>query len=231
MTPPRPAPTTAVLFDFDGTLADTVDLIVASYEYALTAPGAVASQVFPHASLPPATTIRSWIGRPLRETLEDVRPGEGDALVERYREHNLDAHDRLIRRVEGTAGLVRDLVDAGVPVGVVSSKRAGLVRRGMSATGIPDLEVVVGLEETTRHKPHPEPLLEGARRLGVEAASCAYVGDAVVDVQAAVAAGMRPVAVTWGAGTAADLRAAGPDRLVDDVPALRHALGLPPGRA
>lgn len=205
----------AVLFDFDGTLADTVPLIVASYQHALAEvdPGGV-----------PETTIRPWIGRALRDTLEERHPGRGDELVDRYRAHNLEHHDTLIRPVPGAAGLVTALQRSHVPVGVVSSKRAELVRQGMHLTELPEVEHVVGLEETSAHKPDPAPLLEGARRLGMEPGSCAYVGDAVVDVLAARAAGMPSVAVTWGAGEPTDLRRAGAHHVVDSVDELRTLL-------
>lgn len=206
---------TAVLFDFDGTLADTVPLIVASYRHALTAPDRPAPQ---------EAVIRSWIGRPLLETLEGHRPGEGVDLVDRYREHNLAHHDTLIAPVPGAAELLVELLERQVPVGVVSSKRADTVRQGMRVTELPHLDVVVGLLETSAHKPDPEPLREGARRLRVDPADCVYVGDAVVDVLAAHAAGMAAVAVTWGAGEEADLRALDPDVVVSDVTALRTAL-------
>ena len=205
----------AVLFDFDGTLADTVPLILASYRHALTAPDRV---------VPDETALRSWIGRPLLETLETHRPGEGSVLVDRYREHNLAHHDHLIATVPGADALVTELLDLGVPVGVVSSKRADMVRQGMQVTELPHVDVVVGLLETTAHKPDPEPLLEGARRLGVDPADCIYVGDAVVDVQAARAAGMAAVAVTWGAGEEEMLRAMDPEAVVRDIAELRTAL-------
>lgn len=209
----------AVLFDFDGTLADTIPLIVASYRHALTAPDRPAPT-----ETPTDGEIRSWIGRPLLETLETHRPGEGALLVDRYREHNLAHHDTLIAVVPGAADLVTELLDRQLPLGIVSSKRADTVRQGMRVTELPHVDVVVGLLETTAHKPDPAPLLEGARRLGVDPADCVYVGDAVVDVQAARAAGMAAIAVTWGAGEETALRAEAPDALVHDIPGLREAL-------
>ena len=215
-----------ILLDFDGTLADTIPLIVASYRHALGGndAGSADTSGSPGVGVPDETTIRRWIGRALRETLEEVRPGEGDALVQRYREHNLAHHDDLIEPVPGAGELVEALQAAGRSVAVVSSKRAELVRRGMRLTGVPEVEVVVGLEETSRHKPDPGPLLEGARRLGLDPSRCVYVGDAVVDVQAARAAGMGAVAVTWGAGSVDDLEAAGPDALARDADDLRRLL-------
>lgn len=206
-----------VLFDFDGTLADTLALILASYRHTL-------------ADLEPDLTdeeIRTWIGRTLIDTLESRHPGRGEDLVVRYRTHNLEHHDRLLEPVAGLDTLLADLLASGVAVGVVSSKQGRTVRRGMRVAGLPDVEVVVGLQDTTEHKPSPAPLLEGARRLGVGPAEvspqrCVYVGDAWVDVAAARAAGMASIGVTWGAGSREELADA--DQLVADVEQLRAVL-------
>jgi pyrophosphatase PpaX len=208
-----------VLFDFDGTLADTLALILASYRHTL-------ADLEPHVS---DQEIRSWIGRTLVDTLESRHPGRGEALVARYRAHNLAHHDDLLEPVPGLDLLLSDLLAVGTAVAVVSSKLGETVRRGMAVAGLPEVEVVVGLGETMEHKPHPAPLLEGARRLGVapeevSAETCVYVGDAWVDVAAARAAGMASVAVTWGAGSPEELAEA--DHLVTDVARLR-ALLLP----
>lgn len=205
-------PWEAVLFDFDGTLADTVPLIVESYRHTLA-----------HLEEPlDEPEVRSWIGRTLIDVFEERHPGRGEDLVSRYREHNLAHHDMLIRTVDGAAELLEELAAHGIPVAVVSSKGSQTVRRGMRVTGLREVEHVVGMEDTSVHKPHPEPLLVGAERLGADPARCVYVGDALVDVLAARAAGMASVAVTWGAGTRDALVAA--DHVVDDGAALREIL-------
>ena len=214
MTPRWPV----VLFDFDGTLADTIPLIVASYHHAL---GAVLGQAAPE------DEVRSWIGRPLQPVLEERYPGRGAELTEVYRAWNLANHDELIRVVAGMTELLDDLHSAGARTGVVSSKRAETVRLGLRAVGLAGrIDVVAGQDEVTHHKPHPEPLMYAARQLRVSAADCVYVGDATVDVVAALAAGMGAVAVTWGAGERAPLEAAAPAAVVDDVAGL-HSVLLP----
>ncbi len=203
-----------VLFDFDGTLADTIPLILASF----------------HATLPtPATDaeIRSWIGRPLVVMMEDRHPGRGDELTAAYRQWNLANHDALIRPVPGIEGVLDDLHAAGVRTAVVSSKLGETVWLGLKAVGLDGhVDTVIGQEATSSHKPDPEPLLLAATRLGVPARECAYVGDATVDMIAAGAAGMTAIGVTWGAGEAADLVAAGANQVVDDPATLRLALGI-----
>lgn len=196
-----------VLFDFDGTLADTIPLIVASFQHTIAhVLGEQVSEI----------EARSWIGRTLVDTFGERNPDHADLLVTTYREWNLAHHDELIRAVDGIPEVLDALVANGSRVGVVSSKSEQTVRRGLEAVGLRhDFAVLVGLEATSLHKPHPDPLLHAAEVLAVDPTACAYVGDAVVDVRAARAAGMRAVGVTWGAGTHEELRAAGPAALAD----------------
>ncbi len=205
-----------VLFDFDGTLADTIPLIVDSYRHTLAAAG-----------LPPVddVEVRSWIGRPLQPVFEQRYPGRGDELTQTYREWNLAHHDELIRPVAGIAQLLDQLRDNGVRLGVVSSKRTETVEQGLAAVGLDTaIRVLAGMDDTADHKPDPAPLLHAAARLGVPPSDCVYVGDADVDLLAARAAGMASVAVTWGAGDPAVLRGLRPDAVVDNTPRLREVL-------
>ncbi|WP_249138480.1 HAD family hydrolase [Phycicoccus avicenniae] len=211
-TPFRPV----VLFDLDGTLVDTIPLIVASYRHAFfTVLGEEVDEA----------RARAWIGRPLLEALLEESPEHGHALDAEYRRWNLANTERLIRRVDGVPRLLADLAAAGVRTAVVTSKRRETAALALAAAGIEDaVEVVAGLEDTARHKPAPDPLLHGAAALGVDTSECVYVGDAVVDLRAARAAGCAAVAVTWGAGDRAALVEEAPDAVVDDVTALAAAL-------
>ena len=198
-----------VLFDLDGTLADTIPLIVASYQHAFRS---VLGEEVDEAR------ARAWIGRPLLAALVEERPDHGHELDRVYREWNLANTSRLIRRYDGIPELLALLADAGVRTAVATSKRRGTARLALEAVGIDGaVDVVAALEDTTLHKPAADPLLHAAATLGVDPGDCVYVGDATVDVLAARAAGMSSVAVTWGAGERQALLAAGPDALVDTV--------------
>ncbi|WP_230209345.1 HAD family hydrolase [Nostocoides sp. HKS02] len=169
--------------------------------------------------------VRSWIGRPLQPVLEERYPGRGAHLTDVYRAWNLANHDDLILEVEGMPALLDAVHAGGARTGVVSSKKAETVRLGLRAVQLDTrIDVIAGQEHTDRHKPDPAPLLYAAQQLGVAPRDCVYIGDAVVDVQAARAAGMGAVAVTWGAGETASLEAAEPDALVGDVAELRAIL-------
>jgi pyrophosphatase PpaX len=207
-----------VLFDLDGTLADTIGLIVASYNHAFRA---VLDTERDEAE------IRSWIGRPLIESFAEVSPEHAEELDRVYREWNIANTERLLRVYDGVAELLRDLTAAGVRTGVVTSKRRQTALMALRGVGLEGrLPLLATLEDTERHKPLPDPLLHAVTVLGVQPPSCVYVGDAVVDVEAARAAGLGAIAVTWGAGLASDLDAAAPDALAHSVGDLRVALGL-----
>ncbi|WP_141786195.1 HAD family hydrolase [Ornithinicoccus hortensis] len=210
-----------VLFDFDGTLGDTIPLIINSFHHTLHEVLGISS---------PEAEIRSWIGRSLRAVFAERYPERADELITTYRHWNLANHDDQIRQVDGMADLLTDLDAAGVRAGVVSSKGEDTVHLGLRALGLEGaLPVLAALEHTARHKPDPAPLAYAVDRLGVDPADCVYVGDAVVDLQAAAAAGMDGIGVTWGAGESAALRAEPHVEVVADTRALRAV--LLPGRA
>ncbi len=219
-----PAPThprwPAVLFDLDGTLVDTIGLILASYDHAVTS-------VLGADARPSDAEARGWIGRPLLPVFEERYPEHAVALEEAYRTWNLANTARLIRRYPGIEDTVRALLDAQVRIGVVTSKRTEPATLALDHAGLDGLvDLVATMESTDRHKPDAAPLLHGATRLSTPPERCVYVGDAVVDIEAARAAGMLSIAVTWGAQDRASLLAAGPDHLVDTTGELT-ALLLP----
>lgn len=198
-----------VLFDLDGTLADTIPLIVASYQHAFRT---VLGEEIDEAR------ARAWIGRPLLPALLEESPEHGHSLDLTYREWNLANTARLIQRYDGVPEMLEALASAGVRMAVATSKRRQTARLALEGVGIDHLiEVAAALEDTTRHKPEPDPLLHAAASLGSQPCDCVYVGDATVDVLAARAAGMAAIAVGWGAADREALAATGPDALVDTV--------------
>ena len=205
-----------VVFDLDGTLVDTISLIVASYQHAFTT---VLDREEDEA------VIRSWIGQPLIRGFRSVSPEHADELFSTYIAWNRANTERLIKRYAGVTELLADLTTAGVRIAAATSKLREPAEMAVVLTGLDAyLDTLVTLEDTTEHKPLPEPLLLAVERLGADPAHAAYVGDAVVDLQAARNAGMAAVGVTWGAGLRTDMAAAEPDVLADTVAELRAAL-------
>jgi pyrophosphatase PpaX len=194
---------TAVLFDFDGTLGDSIDLIISSLRAtAAELPG----YTFEEAA------IRPWIGRPLTAML--LSKGHRPCGV-----------DEMLRPIEGISGLLERLANAGARIGVVSSKKTDYIELSLNRLCLDSwIDVIVGADNTQRHKPDPEPLLHAARLLDAVPSRCVYVGDAVTDVVAGRAAGMATIAVTCGAATADDLAGAGPTAVVSNVAELAAQL-------
>jgi hypothetical protein len=127
--------------------------------------------------------------------------------------------------IEGISGLPERLADAGARIGVVSSKKTDYIVLGLDRLDLGSwVDVLVGADDTERHKPDPEPLLYAAGLLDAKPSRCVYVGDAVTDVVAGRAAGMATIAVTWGAAAVHDLAEAGPTAVVSSIAELAEQL-------
>ena len=205
-----------VLFDLDGTVADSIDLIIASYTHALATVSGDSC---------PREEMLGWIGRTFEATLAKRDPDRAEELIAAYRAYN-EAHiAQAVTAYPGVRDLLADLREAGVVTGVVTAKRRAVAQMTLAAAGLSDvIDLVGGQEDSLTHKPEPGPLLAASASLGVDVTTACYVGDAVTDLQAAQAAGMAAVAVTWGAGVEADLAACGPDAVCRDVGTLRDVL-------
>ena len=202
----------AVLFDFDGTLVDTTEMIHQSMRHAT-------SSVLGREDIPRETLLAN-VGQPLPRQMELIDTENAESLLEAYRSHHERHHDALIREFPGVEESLGRLGSAGIKVAVVTSKRRPSVEMALGI--FPGLRNVVDrfvtLEDTTHHKPHPEPLLRALKLLGsIPKERAAYVGDSPFDVEAAKAAELTSVAVSWGAFSEDALCASGPDHLVPNI--------------
>ena len=194
-----------VLFDLDGTLIDSVRLILDSYHHTLAAHG-----------LPPRTD-EEWlegVGTPLTAQFAawGNDPGTLEALIATYREYNLKHHDRMVTVYPGVVNVVQALKQDGIATGLVTSKnRTGAVR-GLALARLEALmDVLVCADEVDNPKPHPEPVERAMRLLHADAASTIYVGDSIHDMRSGRAAGVRTAAVLWGPFGRSHLEGARPD--------------------
>ena len=191
-----------VLFDLDGTLIDSIELILASHRHATR-------EVLGES--PSDDVLRQGIGVPLLTQMRTLDEERADALVLAYRAFNHRMHDELLRPYEGLLELCATLREEGAVLGVVTSKSRPVVEMAFARLAFaPLLDVVVTSDQTEHHKPRPEPILEALRRLGRDASGACYVGDSPFDLQAAHAAGVDAIGVSWGAFTADELRAEHP---------------------
>ena len=207
-----------VLFDLDGTLIDSGAIIVASMKHAATT---VLGREIPEAEL------ASAIGGPgLIAQMRALDEARVDELVAVYTAHNETLHDGL-EACSGIETVLETLHGERRRLGIVTAKRQVTVRLAFEV--LPQLEryfdVIVGSDDTDRHKPDPEPIMLALERLGAAPESAAYVGDSPFDIRAAKAAGIAAVGVTWGGIHSAErLREEEPDELVEDAEELLGVL-------
>ena|SRR5687768_15591180 len=205
----RMLPLKAVLFDLDGTLIDSIDHIIACWQETVRI--CLKREITREEVLP-------TLGRALLECFEEMAPGRGAEMREVYRAHQKSTHDTMVTLIPGTREALDRLRDAGLALGLVTSKGLPVASEGLNLFGLmPYFSTLVTYEDTARHKPNPEPLLVAIDRLDVQPADVVYVGDAVVDIQAGKAAGTHTIGVTWGAGDRDSLVAAMPDHLCDSM--------------
>jgi pyrophosphatase PpaX len=194
-----------VLFDLDGTLIDSVRLILDSYHHTLATHG-----------LPPRTD-EEWlegVGTPLSAQFAAWQETDGmlDALIATYREYNLKHHDRMVTAYPGVVDVVRVLKEDGIATGLVTSKNRSGALRGLTLARLESLmDVLVCADEVENPKPHPEPVEKAVRLLGSDPATTVYVGDSIHDMRSGRAAGVRTAAVLWGPFGRSHLEGAQPD--------------------
>lgn len=184
----------AVLFDLDGTLADTAPDLAAAMN-AVRASRDL--ELTPYELLRPVASAgaRGLIGASFGLKPDD--PGYEDLRVEFLNQYeaNIAVHTCLF---PGVPALLGRLEHRGIAWGIVTNKAARFTDKLVPLIGLGHAGCVVSGDTTPHAKPHPAPLLEAARRIGVNPEQCWYVGDDLRDVQAGHAAGMATIAAAWG---------------------------------
>jgi len=195
------------VFDLDGTLIDSLGLILASYHHTM--------ETHLGHRLPDERWI-AGMGTPLAvQMCEFARDAAMAAdMVETYQAHNLANHDQLVRPYPGIRESVGELRSRGVTLAIATSKRATATGMGLRACGLPEdwFAAVVTADDVSRPKPHPEPVLLALRRSGeADSSRAVYVGDSVHDMRSGRAAGVTTAAVLWGPNSRATLNPTTPD--------------------
>lgn len=190
---------TTVLFDLDGTLIDSIRLILDSYHHTFAVHG-----------LPPCAddALLRGVGTPLKTQLAGYTddPEVVLAMVETYRAYNLAHHDACVRPYPGAVACVRALAEAGVKIAIVTSKNRHSTQRGLEVSGLSAaFEVLVCADDVTNPKPHKEPVDLALARLGSRPGEALFVGDSLHDMHAGRSAGVATGAALWGPLTRKDL--------------------------
>jgi pyrophosphatase PpaX len=200
---------TTALFDLDGTLIDSIRLILDSYHHTLSRHNL------------PARTDEEWlrgVGTPLHVQFSawQESPEILEAMIATYRAFNLEHHDRMVTIYPGVLDAVREIKAAGVQTGLVTSKNRHGAMKGLRLVGLEALmDVLVCADEVANPKPHPEPVEKAVALLGAEPATTVYIGDSIHDMQSGRAAGVRTAAALWGPFKRSHLESAEPDHWLE----------------
>ncbi len=203
----------AVLFDLDGTIIDSIGLLLACMNHTFE-------------GRDPRPTEAEWIaglGTPLPEQMTPFITSEEDRqqLIQRYRDFQHEHHDRLMATYPGVAETLADLKDRGHPMGVVTSKGNAMMDRGLRYIGADKyMRVAIGFDSCSIHKPDPFPVLLAVGKLGYTPSDSVFVGDSPHDIKAGNAAGVTTVAALWGPFAREMLEPYKPSYFLDDISGL-----------
>ncbi|MDQ0196665.1 pyrophosphatase PpaX [Paenibacillus wynnii] len=199
-----------VLFDLDGTIVDTNELIINSFMHALKQNALTPlsrEQIIPHMGTTLQQQMRAFSG------LEDV-----SKLELSYREFNYEHHDALVRPFPQVNETMEELRRRGIKMGIVTTKIRPTTIKALEMFDLLQyMDTIVTVNDVTEPKPHPEPVLTAVRNLGVDLRKTLMVGDSAVDIQSAKTAGVYTAAVAWSLKGEETLRKYEPDYIIHDM--------------
>ena len=207
-----------VLYDLDGTIQDSVPLIVESFRKAY--------EIVLGECTRTDADLMSYIGRPLRDSFESHDEETADRLVEVYLEYNgKRMREGVIQLFPGIRESLELIKGKGITQGIVTAKRRDSAMVTIDLLDIGKyFEVMVFSEDTKRSKPFGDPLIEAAGRLGVtDMSRVLYVGDARSDLLCARDCGASFALVDWTLMPKDELKSLGPDYVLtslDEIPCI-----------
>lgn len=199
----------ALLFDFDGTLLDTNELIIQSFQHVLEKhyPGRYSRE-----------EILPFLGPTLTEIFTLVDPDRIEQFTTEYRAWNIANHDALSNEFDGVSETMRLLKNEGFKMAIVSTKINYMVQKGLDLLDVEGVfDVVIGYDDVSQTKPDPEPILLALERLGVEPEEAIMIGDNYHDIVGGQNAGVRTAGVAWTAKGEDFLQKYHPDYMLQHI--------------
>jgi len=200
----------AVLFDFDGTLADTNPLIYRTFKETF-------EKMLPEKKFTDVE-IYDCIGPTLDETGNKYFPEYPQKFVDNYRELNAIYHDEMIKIYPGVLEMVAQLKKKNLRLAIVSSKKRDFVIRGLKIVGLYEyFDFIVASDDVVKHKPDKEPLMKAINHYNITSNECLMVGDNSHDIHGARNTGVKSIAVGWALKGVEYMKSLEPDYLVHEA--------------
>jgi pyrophosphatase PpaX len=208
-----------VLFDLDGTIVDTNELIIQSFLHALE-------------GRTPDPITREFLsvnmGRPLIDQMKRFTGKEEvDDVIQIYREFHVRRHDELVTEFPNVSEVLAKLYDSGVTMGVVTSKIRHTTEMSLELYGLDKyMSAIVTIEDVKHPKPHAEPVQQAIELLKADPARTLMVGDSHYDIVSGQGAGLRTAGVAWSLKDEEFLRSYKPDFMLQDMRELLDIVGV-----
>ncbi|WP_110929808.1 pyrophosphatase PpaX [Paenibacillus bouchesdurhonensis] len=206
-----------VLFDLDGTIVDTNELIIASFQHVLDK----------HKQPRTREQIIPYMGMTLEQQFQAFSGWQDVAeLVTDYRSYNTIHHDTMVKGFPHVDEVISALKDKGIKLGIVTTKIRPSTMRVLELFGLLKyMDAIVTVQDVTHPKPHPEPVLKAIEQLNADPKRTIMVGDSPADIKSAQAAGALSAAVAWSLKGAEELKKYNPDYILEDMLDLYGILG------
>lgn len=206
-----------ILFDLDGTLIDTNELILESFRHTFNYYGYQFTN----------DELLTFNGPPLIDTFSSLDKYKADEMISTYREHNLAHHNDYVRLFPNVKETLEKLSKSNLKLGIVSTKMRTGVNLGLKVTGLEDFfEHIITIDDVHNAKPHPEPVLKGMNRLGGNPDTTLMVGDNYHDIEAGKNAGVHTAGVAWSGKGKEFLQQFKPTFMLDDMNDLLGIAGV-----
>lgn len=209
---------TTILFDLDGTLINTNDLIIATFLHTL-------GKYYPNQYK--RDDILPFIGPSLKETFTGIDPDRVEEMILEYRTFNLENHDLLVKEYKGVLETVQTLKEKGYKLGIVTTKMYDSVLRGIRFANLePFFDCIIALDHVTKEKPDPEPIFKALEKLDSKPEEAIMVGDNYHDILAGKNAGTLTAGVGWTIKGRDFLAKFEPDYMLENMSDLFTILGV-----
>ncbi|MFD6439592.1 pyrophosphatase PpaX [Peribacillus sp. NPDC060186] len=209
---------TTLLFDLDGTLINTIELIIDSFTKTL-------DHYFPEQFK--REDIIPFIGPTLVDTFSSIDSERVDEMIAFYREHNWKNHDLLVTQYEGVFETIQTLKQSGYKLAVVTTKKRDVVEKGLRLSKLDQFfEVVVTLDDVEKAKPDPEPLVKALKQLGSAPEEAIMVGDSYHDILGGKNTGTKTAGVAWSIRGREFLESYHPDYMLEQMADLLNIIEI-----